>query len=78
MRQRSRPSTPGTISSIELNTMALVLEGRHGALAAPVAEFFASSHRHGNDHERGAAWARVAEIVREREMQRQSDRTVSH
>lgn len=62
-----QPRKNNTALASELRTMASVLEGRHGVLAVAVAEFLASSHRQTNDNERGAAWARVADIVRERE-----------
>jgi hypothetical protein len=54
----------------ELNALAQVLEGRHGVLAAPIAEFFASFHNQGDDRNRAKAWAKVADIVRTRERQR--------
>jgi len=57
----------------ELGAMALVLEGRHGCLAAEVAEFFSSTHLQNEDRRRGTAWARVADIVRERTARRLAD-----
>jgi hypothetical protein len=47
--------------------MAEVLEGRHGVLAAEVAEFFASYHCERGDAGRAWAWSGVAELVRTRE-----------
>jgi hypothetical protein len=62
------PEEGKAASANELRTMACVLEGRHGVLAVAVAEFLASSHRQTNDMIRGSAWARVADIVRQREV----------
>jgi hypothetical protein len=50
--------------------MAAVLEGRHGWLAADIAEFFATYHSQHGDAGRSWAWAGVAERVRERTVQR--------
>ena len=50
--------------------MAEVLEGRHGALAAEVADFFASYHGEKGDAGRAWAWCGVAELVRNRERTR--------
>lgn len=57
--------TPGDVSA-----MAEVLEGRHGVLAAEVAEFFASYHCERGDAGRAWAWSGVAELVRVRERSR--------
>lgn len=54
----------------EVRFMAEVLEGRHGALAADVAEFFAAYHSEKGDAGRSWAWAGVAEMVRTRERAR--------
>jgi hypothetical protein len=70
MTKPNRIENTPIVGSQELGTMAQVLEGRHGFLAADVAEFFSSTHLQNNDRRRGSAWARVAEIVREREAQR--------
>ena len=51
--------TPG-----EVEAMVAVLEGRHGALAADVAEFFSSLHSLKGDAGRSWAWAGVAEKIR--------------
>src|SRR5690606_18346955 len=56
--------------SHEANLMALVLEGRHGAFASDIAEFFAALHIEHGDAERSKAWTRVARLVREREYER--------
>lgn len=57
--------TPG-----EVQTMASVLEGRHGTHAAEVADFFAEAHGQQGDAGRCWAWAGVAEVVRRREQMR--------
>ena len=46
--------------------MVAVLEGRHGSLAADVAEFFSTLHSLKGDAGRSWAWAGVAEMVRRR------------
>ena len=73
MDKQTRPSGGLDFGSHELGAMALVLEGRHGCLAAEVAEFFSTTHLHNEDNRRGAAWARVADIVRERQARRIAD-----
>lgn len=73
MDKQARPSGGLTFGNDELGSMALVLEGRHGCLAADVAEFFSTTHIQGQDRRRGIAWARVADIVREREARRLAD-----
>ncbi len=70
MVKTSRSVSNSTMTGDELSSMALVLEGRHGCLAAEVAEFFASTHLQNSDRRRGVAWAQVADIVREREAKR--------
>lgn len=67
----SKKSTPPTLQDAEL--MAVVLEGRHGAFAADVADFFALLHRQLGDQSRSHAWGGVARTVRRRE----SDRLLS-
>ncbi len=67
MIKSTRKPSNAAMSNDELGAMALVLEGRHGCLAAEVAEFFSCTHLHNSDRRRGVAWARVADIVRERE-----------
>ena len=54
----------------DVDFMASVLEGRHGHLAAEIAEFFSSVHGHRGDAGRSWAWAGVAETVRLRERNR--------
>lgn len=53
-----------TLQDAEL--MAVVLEGRHGAFAAEVADFFALLHRQLGDGNRSKAWNGVARTVRKR------------
>ena len=73
MEKQSRATGGLTFGKEELGAMALVLEGRHGSLAADVAEFFSSTHLQNDDRRRGTAWARVADIVRERTARRMVD-----
>jgi hypothetical protein len=56
----------------EAEAMASVLEGRHGVLAAEVADFFSTFHSLKGDAGRSWAWAGVAEITRRRAEARQS------
>lgn len=51
----------------DVQFMAEVLEGRHGAFAAEVAEFFSAYHTEKGDAGRAWAWSGVADIVRTRE-----------
>ncbi len=67
------PDEDVTPSPKDVETMACVLEGRHGLHAAEVAEFFASLHGQNNDAGRTWAWAGVAEVVRHRERLRLQD-----
>ena len=67
MASRWHPDAGGVASKGEIELMASVLEGRHGVLAADVAEFLASVHRQENDALRSRSWAIVAETVRQRE-----------
>lgn len=55
----------------EFEAMATVLEARHGLHAAEVAEFFACLHVENGDESRSIAWADVAELVRQRQYDRQ-------
>jgi hypothetical protein len=57
--------TPG-----EVEAMVSVLEGRHGVLAAEVAEFLSTFHSLKGDKGRSWAWAGVAELVRHRAKER--------
>ena len=60
--------TPG-----ECEAMVCVLEARHGALAADVADFFATFHSLKGDAGRCWAWAGVADMVRQRASARIAD-----
>ncbi|KUO63199.1 MAG: hypothetical protein APF80_14190 [Alphaproteobacteria bacterium BRH_c36] len=55
----------------EVEFMAATLEGRHGLLAAQIADFFSTLHGHQGDAGRSWAWAGVAELVRKRQGERQ-------
>lgn len=68
-QQNKQP--PAGLRDSEL--MAVVLEGRHGSLAAEVAEFFAILHRQHGDPSRSKAWSGVAKLVRKREYERLLD-----
>lgn len=60
----------------DVDNMACVLEGRHGLLAADVADFFSSLHGVRGDAGRSWAWAGVAETVRIRERHRVTGVTI--
>lgn len=64
------PDTDATPTPRDVAAIAEVLEGRHGVLAAEVAEFFASYHGEKGDAGRAWAWCGVAELVRNRERAR--------
>ena len=64
------PDTDATPTPKDVRFMAEVLEGRHGNLAADVAEFFSSYHGEKGDAGRAWAWSGVAELVRNRERAR--------
>lgn len=70
MAMQWHPETAAEASSNEVRTMAAVLEGRHGAFAAEVADFLAQAHCVKSDHGRKRAWLRVAAEVRRREAER--------
>lgn len=70
MASRWHPTESEAASPRELETMAAVLEGRHGAHAADVADFFVAYHVMSLDAGRSRAWAKVANLVRSREHQR--------
>lgn len=57
----------------EVETMVSVLEGRHGAWAADVADFFSTFHSLKGDVGRSWAWAGVAEVARRRAEARQAE-----
>lgn len=54
----------------DVEFMALVLEGQHGAHAADIAAFFSDYHCGRGDAGRSWAWAGVADIVRKRQQLR--------
>ena len=74
MAGRWHPSEDVTPTPREVDSMASVLEGRHGCLAAEVAEFFSTLHSIDGDAGRCWAWAGVAELIRQREKVRTTDR----
>ncbi len=53
--------------------MVSVLEGRHGAWAADVADFFVTFHSLKGDAARSWAWAGVAEVARRRAEARENE-----
>jgi hypothetical protein len=57
----------------EVETMVSVLESRHGAWAADVADFFATFHDIKGDAPRSRAWANVAKMARRRADNRQRE-----
>jgi hypothetical protein len=67
------PEHDVTPTPAEVETMASVLEGRHGHLAVGVAEFFSTYHSLGGDAGRCWAWAGVAATIRKRERERLHD-----
>ncbi len=66
--QKQKRAAPPQLQDAEL--MAVVLEGRHGAFAAEVADFFALLHKQLGDASRSQAWGGVARMVRRRENDR--------
>jgi hypothetical protein len=60
------PDEDVTPTPREVVNMAETLEGRHGAHAADVADFFSTYHSLRGDAGRCWAWAGVAEVVRRR------------
>jgi hypothetical protein len=74
MPQHWRPDEDVTPTPREVDEMASVLEGRHGAFAAQVADFFSTQHALGGDAGRSWAWAGVAEMIRQREIARSKER----
>lgn len=70
MTSEWQPESDATPTPRDVQHMAEVLEGRHGMLAAEVAEFFSSFHSERGDAGRCWAWAGVAELVRRREIMR--------
>ena len=59
-----------TPSPQDVGAMAEILESKHGALAAEIADFFALHHGQKGDAGRAWAWSGVAELVRNRERAR--------
>ncbi|MFV0299008.1 MAG: hypothetical protein ACK5JT_23130 [Hyphomicrobiaceae bacterium] len=74
MEQNWLPDQDATPTPTDVAEMALVLEGRHGSLAAEVAEFFSTFHSLHGDAGRCWAWAGVAETIRQRERSRSTVR----
>ena len=72
MAMRWHPSEGVAATKSDLDNMAQVLEGQHGAWAAEMAEFFALLHGQKGDALRSWAWNGVAEAVRRREAARRS------
>ena len=68
------PENDVTPTPAHVHEMALVLEGRHGAFAADVADFFSTYHSLHGDTGRCWAWAGVAETIRKREKKRSTVR----
>lgn len=67
---RSRRKNESLTKVQDAELMAVVLESRHGTLAADVAEFFALLHCQLGDESRSKAWGGVARTVRKRENDR--------
>ena len=63
--------TPG-----EVEAMVAVLEGRHGAWAADVADFFSTLHDLKGDAGRSWAWAGVAEMARRKAQARLGEQSL--
>jgi hypothetical protein len=71
MGTRAHLDDDATLAAMaEVETMAAVLEGRHGVWAADVADFFSTFHRLKGDQRRSWAWADVAELTRRRAEER--------
>ncbi len=67
----ARPNTPDpTPTPRDVDAMAAVLEAKHGAHAAEVADFFSNWYDDRGDAGRSWAWAGVADKVRMREQER--------
>lgn len=73
MRLSSQIETDTTPPLHEAEAMVSVLEGRHGAWAAEVADFFSTFHSLKGDAARSWAWAGVAELARRRADARESE-----
>ena len=73
MNTQWHPEQGVTANPAEIDSMASVLEARHGMLASEIAEFFAALHGNKGDAPRAWAWNIVAETIRRREQARQSE-----
>ncbi len=73
MRLGSQAEIDTTPPLHEVEAMVSVLEGRHGAWAAEVADFFSTFHSLKGDAARSWACAGVAELARRRADARQSE-----
>lgn len=73
MQMSRRMEQDATPTPRDVDAMAAVLESRHGAHAAEVAEFFSIWYDDRGDAGRSWAWAGVAEKVRLREQERLGD-----
>ncbi len=60
------PEEDVTPTPADVQAMVETLEGRHGLLAAEIADFFSTLHALKGDAGRSWAWAGVAETVRRR------------
>lgn len=54
----------------KIETMALVLESKHGSMAGDVAQFFSLFHGQKGNFARQAAWSDVSHHIRKRQMAR--------
>jgi len=73
LRARENADFDFTPPPQDLGAMAEVMEGKHGSLAAGIADFFALYHGQRGDAGRAWAWTGVAELVRTRERERLED-----
>lgn len=70
----TQPELDLTPTPREVESMAAVLEGRHGIFAAKVASFFSELNAQNGDASRSWAWAAVSQRVKKRETDRISER----
>jgi hypothetical protein len=70
VRANRYPNVDFTPTPRDVCAMAEVLEGKHGSLAAEIADFFAIYHGEKGDAGRAWVWSGVAELVRNRERAR--------
>ena len=73
MRGEWHPEEDVTPTPREVDSMAAVLESRHGVMAAEVADFFSTYHAQNGDAGRSWAWAGVAQLVRRRDRDRRRE-----